>query len=65
MRAHVQTHILAEKFIRTEELDVEMRNGLWYAREKESQGFGKSSFQLRGEGGGERNKEGGGREGKR
>ncbi|KAL7414048.1 hypothetical protein BDY24DRAFT_44628 [Mrakia frigida] len=40
LRAHVQTHILAEKFIRTEELDVEMRNGQCYAREKESQGFG-------------------------
>jgi len=46
LRAHVQTHIHAEKFIEVENLDVEMRDGQWYAREKESQGFGELAFLL-------------------
>ena len=62
LRAHVQTHIHAEKFIKVENLDVEIRDGQWYAKEKESQGFGEFTFLLDRA---RRGKEGGGREGRR
>lgn len=42
LRAHVRAHVRQERSIPTDELDVESRGGKWYAREKQSQGFGES-----------------------
>ena len=42
LRAHIRGHVRRERMISTHELEIDSRDGQWYAREKESQGFGES-----------------------
>lgn len=57
--AHVRAHVRAERMVPVDELEVETRDGMWYAREKQSQGFGEWTRRAWMDADGARGREGG------